>query len=160
MAQKLALRCSAAHLVMMLVLFAATPARAWGLEEAFLSCRERTSAAERLACYDAIVVRAAASAPAGGASAPVPGDSRFGIENKTLPSVLPFIETSIPGRFEGWSPGDTLLLANGQRWQIIDDSRGFLAVIDPKVRVRRGAMGSFHLEIEGTNRSPRVRRLP
>ena len=30
---------------------------------------------------------------------------------------------------------------------------------DPKVRVRRGALGTFVLEIEGTNNAPKVRRV-
>jgi hypothetical protein len=44
-------------------------------------------------------------------------------------------------------------------WRIADDSKGALWVENPKVRVRRGALGAFYLEIEGTNRSPRVQRL-
>jgi hypothetical protein len=70
------------------------------------------------------------------------------------------VDSHIPGEFRGWEAGSRIKLANGQVWEVADGSRGALApVIDPKVRVRRGVLGSFYLEIEGLNRSPRVRRV-
>lgn len=67
--------------------------------------------------------------------------------------------STIPGRFLGWKRRETITLANGQVWQISDDSSGALVSTNPNVKVRRGALGAFYLEIDGTNRSPRVRRV-
>ena len=49
--------------------------------------------------------------------------------------------------------------ANGQLWQVTDDSSAIYNLRDPKVTVRRAAMGTFVLDIEGARRLPRVRRL-
>jgi len=69
------------------------------------------------------------------------------------------IESQIPGRFEGWQPNTIIRLANGQVWQVNDGSSGTNYVDNPKVRVRHGVFSAYYLEIEGTNRSPRVTRL-
>jgi hypothetical protein len=69
------------------------------------------------------------------------------------------IQSYIPGRFEGWGPNYRIRLANGQVWQVVDDSKGILQRQDPKVTVRRGLLGSFYLDFEGDNRSPRVKRI-
>jgi hypothetical protein len=156
-------------------------AQALASNDAILRCRGLAVPAERFACYEAIVV----APPAGGAAsaqaavrpaAPVPaplppqtpaaspagtGQADFGLESRLSTAPLPpFIESTIRGRFQGWGPQDIIELANGQRWQISDDSRGVLIATDPKVKIRRGALGAFYLELEGTNRSPKVRRLP
>lgn len=141
-------------------LFLMVSGSTWADDAALLRCRELAAPAERFVCYESIVVRAPALAPVRSTTAPAPGDVQFGLENKTPQLALQSIESSIPGRFTGWVPGDTIVLANGQRWQVIDDSRGVVVVSDPKVKIRRGALGSFYLEIDGTNRSPKVRRLP
>jgi len=141
-----------------------TPALADGA--AILRCRVLIEPALRMACYEAIVVPAVGAAtptpaPATRAqsAAPTSPDS-FGLEAKNAFSSLPStIESTIPGRFLGWGPSDLITLANGQIWQVSDDSRGALVSNNPKVLVRRGALGAFYLEIAGTNRSPRVRRI-
>jgi len=141
-----------------------TPALADGA--AILSCRAVIEPAQRLACYEAIIVspaRGATPTPAprvpAPSAAPTSADS-FGLEAKKAFSSLPStIESTIPGRFMGWGPHELITLANGQVWQVSDDSRGALVSANPKVLVRRGALGAFYLEIAGTNRSPRVRRI-
>jgi len=133
---------------------------AWADDAALLRCRELAAPDERFACYEAIVVKGPALTPVRPAPAAPRPDVQFGLENKVPPPALQAIESNIRGRFEGWGPGDIIVLANGQRWQVSDDSRGAMAMTDPKVKVRRGALGSFYLEIDGTNRSPKVRRLP
>ena len=72
---------------------------------------------------------------------------------------LAAIESHIPGVFEGWRPNERIRLANGQVWQIADDSKSLIQRQSPKVTVRRGALGAFYLDIEGDNSSPRVRRV-
>jgi hypothetical protein len=137
-----------------------------------LRCRAIKDSTARLACYDALVVPSAAEKAAaaqavpqsqGAARAPAqvsPAQTpeQFGLEHKSAQSVLAAIESTIPGRFEGWGPNTLIRLANGQVWQVADDSTGMNFVENPKVRIRRGALGAFYLEIEGTNRSPRVTR--
>jgi len=141
-----------------------------------LRCRTIQDSAARLACYDALVVAPAGSQPAAAAQAkpqaaspatsqtaspakPQEAVAQFGITQKDREVPLEAIESTIPGRFEGWLPRDNIRLANGQVWQIADDSKGHHDFTNPKVRVRRGALGAYYLEIEGTNRSPRVKRV-
>jgi len=164
----------------LLLLAFATPAIAQ--DAAFLKCRAIKDSAARLACYDALPVPPAASAPAApaaataakpgtaaasastaqtGAPAALPSEpaAQFGLAQKDREKPLDAIESTIPGRFEGWGPRERFRLANGQVWQVADDSKGYHDITNPKVRVRRGALGAFYLEIEGTNRSPRVTRV-
>ena len=81
------------------------------------------------------------------------------MENRTAPGTLDAIESTIPGRFEGWDAKANIKLANGQVWQIADDSSRYVTMNDPKVKIRRGALGSFYLEFEKINHSPKVRRV-
>jgi hypothetical protein len=136
-----------------------------------LRCRAIRDSAARLACYDALEVPSVPQAqPASRAGAqPVPAQpaaqpaaqapEQFGLEHRKQAATLDAIESTIPGAFEGWRPKSNIRLANGQVWQVADDSSGVVYGSNPKVRVRRGALGAFYLEIEGTNRSPRVVRL-
>lgn len=127
-----------------------------------LRCRTLKESAARLACYDALVVPSvqgkAAAAPAAQAK-PQEKVEQFGLQQKDREVALDVIESTIAGKFEGWGPRDQIKLANGQVWQIADDSKGFHDIVNPQVRVRRGALGAYYLEIQGTNRSPRVTRL-
>lgn len=145
-----------------------------------LRCRAIKDSAARLACYDALVVpsaqgKAAATPapastsapasppPAASASAPQarPPEKveQFGLQQKDREVALDAIDSTIAGKFEGWGPRDQIKLANGQVWQIADDSKGYHDIVNPQVRVRRGALGAYYLEIQGTNRSPRVTRV-
>ena len=82
------------------------------------------------------------------------------MEEKIAATGLPpTMESHIPGHFEGWGPSARIKLANGQVWQVVDGTSAFFNRDNPKVVVRRGMMGGFFLEIENSNRSPRVRRV-
>jgi hypothetical protein len=128
-----------------------------------LRCRGLTDAAARLACYDALPLPsvAAKSAPAVNAVSPAAPQTpaQFGLESKAYKSELDLIESRIVGRFEGWSAGSRIKLANGQVWQVSDDTSRNLDMNNPKIVVRRGVLGAFYLEIEGTNHSPKVKRV-
>lgn len=142
-------------------------------DAALLRCRGIADASARLACYDALVLPATGGR--GGEAAqgkPDPPGSRadaqsprqqateqFGMERRASKDTLETIESHIPGAFEGWKPRTKIVLANGQVWQISDDSARAHYIDNPKVKIRRGALGAFYLEIEGTNSSPRVKRL-
>jgi len=118
----------------------------------------------RLACYDAIALGAAgpggaasAASAAGPSLSSAPPAARFGLP--AAPEPVERIESHIAGRFEGWRAGERIRLANGQLWQVADDSSAAYWLDSPKVVVRRGALGSYWLDVEGARRSVRVRRL-
>ena len=125
---------------------------------ALRQCRVLTDAAARLACYDALPLAApstvSATAPPLAAAAPAAAFGLLPPEEKVQE-----ITSTIPGLFDGWGPRSLIRLANGQVWQVTDDSRGVYALRDPKVRVKRASLGSFVLDIEGANLLPRVRRV-
>lgn len=129
-------------------------------------CRGITDAAARLACYDALPLPAPGAAPA----ATPPADARpaaparessllerFGLESRQPQADR--IESHIPGLFTGWDANSQIRLANGQVWRVVDGSWLHGEWSNPKVSIRRGMLGSFFLDIEGENRSPRVQRV-
>ena len=154
-------------------------------EADFLRCRGISDANARLACYDAVapavdsrdarstagrpVVQAETRAPVAAQSASVRPASQpttaqtmtdqFGMESRVAPGTLDVLESTIAGRFEGWEAKSNIKLANGQVWQIADDSSRYVTMTDPKIKIRRGALGSFYLEFEKINHSPRVKRV-
>ena len=156
-------------------LAAAVPAAQAASDESVAACRTIKDSAARLACYDALPLPAApARAPAAPALAPVPSATpggpaaappaqgeaaRFGLPATTRPQPLEALESHIEGHFSGWYPGTRIRLANGQVWQVTDGSSRFADVDNPKVTVRRGALGSFFLDIDGVNPAPRVKRI-
>lgn len=121
-------------------------------DERLLACRKIADPAQRVACYDQIPVGSAAAASPG-------GEAQFGLEARRAVDAPDVIRSRVLGAFDGWGPNQSFRLENGQIWAVTDDSRAFLDLKDPVVTVRRGALGAFYLEIEGTNRSPKVRRI-
>ena len=144
-------------------------------DAAILRCRAVTEPAARLVCYDALVVKPTANVlkpetqadktpkanvSAATASPAVQKANQFGLEEKLAnKNELDAIESQITGSFEGWTARSIIKLANGQVWQISDNSSRAHYIDNPTVRIRRGALGSFYLEIQGTNISPRVKRV-
>ena len=149
-------------------------------DAALLRCRTISDATARLGCYDALPVATVnggtAGLPANAGNLPVPtavraqastaqpapppAQAQFGLEDRAAnKNALDAIESTIPGEFEGWTGRSTFKLANGQVWQVSDDSARAHYITNPKVRIRRGALGAFYLEIQGTNYSPRVKRV-
>lgn len=127
-------------------------------------CRTISEPAGRLACYDALPVQSTEKPPAMGSGRPAPAPQappslleRFGLESRAPQADR--IESHIPGRFQGWKANSLIRLANGQVWKVVDGTWLHGEWDSPKVVVRRGMLGSFHLDIEGENRSPRVQRV-
>jgi len=120
---------------------AAGPAAAQ--EAALARCRTVTEPMARLACYDAIK----------------PAADTIGLPTPEARGDAPSVMTTIAGEFLGWVPNGQITLANGQVWRVIDGSRGVYKLSNPKVEIKRGALGSFNLDIEGTFQSPKVRRV-
>jgi hypothetical protein len=156
-------------------------------DAALLRCRALPDATARLACYDALptaagtsaapsttaataataavgataakvaTVAAPASAAAVAAAAAASAQAeRFGYERK---DELAEIVSRIPGPFSGWGPRTRFTLANGQIWQVSDESSAVYDLRDPKVTVRRATLSGFEMDIEGARRQPRVRRV-
>ncbi|MDO9094168.1 MAG: hypothetical protein Q7U99_16205 [Rubrivivax sp.] len=174
------------HLLFNRALLAATLlpglASAAASDEELLRCRALADIAARVACYDALPVgqRSAPAAPAPAAATPAataaataaatPSPKALAAQPPSAAAVAGFgmervgselseIRSRISGRFEGWTPRARLRLDNGQVWQVVDDSSGFYELPSPLVTVRRAAMGTFMMEIEGARRAPRVRRV-
>lgn len=153
-----------------------------------LQCRTLPDGPSRLACYDAIPIAGAsaaasvsaaarpaalpAAAPLPAAAAPgAPGtaapaaspEERFGLRPEVRKQVVAepdSIRTTIAGRFDGWQPGMLIRLGNGQVWRVTDDTDAVLPVMqDPPVRVVRGLMGAFFLELDGVVNRARVARV-
>jgi hypothetical protein len=137
------------------LLLAHLPGAVLADDDSLRRCRALAADAARLACYDAIALAPAAVAAAASAGA-VPA-ARFGLPEG--PDRIERVESRIEGRFEGWRPLDRFRFANGQVWQVIDGSTGVYWLDSPRVAVRRGALGSFVLEIEGVKPFVRVRRI-
>jgi hypothetical protein len=134
-----------------------------------LRCRAIPDISNRVACYDAIPLAAAApvaplakpvAAPAA-AAAPAPA-ANFGLSATQMRKTDEpnFIESTLLGRIDGWGPSTLFRLANGQIWRVSDDSAGSINEIEnPKVKITRNSLGTLFLEIEGASQAPRVRRL-
>jgi hypothetical protein len=115
-------------------------------DAALLACRTLTESAARLACYDAIPAAAR--------------DQAFGLEQKKPEAPPTAVQSTIVGTFSGWGPSTLVTLANGQVWKIVDGSQADLQpVSNPPVRIVRNMFGTMFLEIDGTNASPKVRRI-
>lgn len=133
--------------------------------EAVTNCRTIVNAAERLACYDAIapvIKQALPSTPnttQNVTTARVNAATDFGLVTPVPAAKIDKIDSSIVGRFSGWQSNSRITLANGQVWQVIDDSRGVCECDNPKVSVSRASFGTFFLEIEGKGNAPRVKRI-
>lgn len=157
---------------------AAGPALA---QDGLQRCRALTDGAARLACYDALAdaarvpapaalaapavapmaaARPAPTAMAAPAAAPVPrGEAAFGLPEAKRPDAVDAVVSSVGPSFSGWGPNSRIRLANGQVWLVIDGTSVALPEGSRKVSVKRGALSSYYLDIEGLNTSPRVRRV-
>jgi hypothetical protein len=181
---RLSLRLPGRRAVLLLALAAGFGGAALADTAAIERCRREPDSLLRLRCYDAIPLPAAAApaaspapapraaspaapaagvpAAAAGAAAPASPAAQFGMENRPQPQQakpVDSIESSIPGRVDGWVANTRFRLANGQVWEIRDGSRAAYDLRDPKVRIVRGLSGSFFMELEGASQSPRVRRV-
>jgi hypothetical protein len=148
-----------------LLALATLPALAQG--DATHRCPKLTNPAARLACYDAAFPPAqdvapaaiAPTPPSAAAAPPAAPAADFGREPR--PQPIAAIESTLDPAFDGWGPRSRIRLANGQVWRIADDSSGFVnpRPVPRKVTVRRGSFGTFIMDIEGTNQTPRVTRV-
>ncbi len=125
-----------------------------------LLCRAIADPASRVACYDAIPVAAPAKAAVAAAAADPAANFGLSATQMRKPSEPDAVESTLLGTIDGWGPGTIFRLANGQSWRVADDSSNSITEQqNPKIRITRNALGTLFMEIEGTNKAPRVRRL-
>lgn len=136
-------------------------------DAALLRCAAQSDATARLGCFDALA-RQARERQAAGPVRPVAATAAAAPDAKRTAefgkpridaSEIDVLESRIPGRFSGWGPRQRFTLANGQVWEISDDSSSFGNAQDVAVKIRRGAIGSYFMDVDGVRRSPRVRRV-
>jgi hypothetical protein len=134
-------------------------------DTAMRACRTVTESDARLNCYDKIELgTATASRPAAPAPALTPQQS-FGLPAAPLavqarPEKIDSIDSTIVGNFDGWGPATTFKLANGQRWKIVDGSEAILPNSDHQhIKIKRNFLGTLFMEVQGSNQSPKVRRV-
>jgi len=138
-------------------------AAALASETTLEQCRAIADPSARLACYDGLPL----PANAGGPTAKVESKARlpetpaqFGLSREVTPSVdLASIESTIPGHFDGWYPRRRVRLANGQVWQVAEETTRLYELDNPKVTIRRGVLGAYYLNLSVDNRSIRVNRV-
>lgn len=129
-------------------------------------CRLIADTGKRLACYDGLIPAPwgtpVSPVEAGGGSGSVPVvtdvNARFGLPQASS-DVLQVLDSHIPGHFSGWRAGTQIRLANNQVWVIADGSEASYDLSNPRIKLRRGMLGSFFLEIEGVAATPKVRRI-
>lgn len=175
------------HLGLLPLLLGALASSASGQDTSLQRCRVIADTTARLACYDALAdaarvpvpparpaAPAAVAAPAPVAAtakataAPVQaaavapartGEAAFGLPETRQPDRVESVESMLSASFSGWGPNSRIRLSNGQVWQVVDGTSVVLPEGARKVAVKRGALGSFYLDIEGLKTSPRVRRV-
>lgn len=130
-------------------------------DTAMRACRSVPDSAARLTCYDRIELSATPAALAAPALTP---QQAFGLAPAAMavqvPAKIDAIESSIVGPFAGWGPNTRFKLANGQVWRVIDGSEATLTpTTNAHVTIKRNFIGTIFLQIEGTNNSPKVRRV-
>ena len=153
-------------------------------DSAFARCRGIADTANRLACYDAADKRHAGR-HAGATDRRAEGGARktfvstadrapstpaapqqqaaaqsFGMENRAPEVELPTtMQSTIPGHFEGWGRKRASRSPTGRCGRSPTTATHTSTWKIRKVVIRRGMMGGFFLEVENSNRSPRVRRV-
>ena len=148
-------------------------------DDRLLACGANEKAAERLACFDALVADLTPSASERSAAAPaatattattaadvMPGqqstaeaeEAQFGVEhhqsNKST-SEISAVVTALDRNAVG---GLVLTLDNDQIWQQSDRVR-IQVPVGTRVIISRGAMSAFYLRIDGSSRRVRFARV-
>lgn len=152
------LACYDALLPPRLATTATTPAQT--APAAATSANTGTASVPALPALPATPATVAAAPATANVTATAQLERQFGLEDRRAQEErAQRIQSRIVGRFDGWGPKDKLSLANGQVWQIQDDSVAAYNLNAPAVQIERGAFGSFFMRIEGVAQVPKVRRV-
>lgn len=70
------------------------------------------------------------------------------------------IVSTLPGEFRGFGKGRRYVLANQQEWLQTDDATlSGVRRTDPEVTITPGLMGSWYLQVKGSNTRTKVQRI-
>jgi len=150
---------------------------AFAQDTALLRCADIANRDARLDCFDALAAKARAAQAAG--ATPLAQAENFGRDSlpaspkapaappsaqsaeapRAAEAVIDSVTSQIDGIVEGWGPGTVFTLANGQRWQVSDGSRAEIYLKSPKVKIKHAVLGGYVIEIEGTNKTAKVKRF-
>lgn len=83
---------------------------------------------------------------------------RRGFENLDMKNADDVV-ARIEGEFTGWTGKTVFALNNGQIWQQIEPSTFSARASNPRVTIERGLIGGWLLQVEGYNRTVRVKRI-
>ncbi len=72
---------------------------------------------------------------------------------------LESIQATVVGTFNGWKKDAIIELSNGQKWKVIGRSAGYVDLQNPEVKITRGFLDSYYMEIEGLNAKGKVKRI-
>lgn len=138
------------------------------LADQLAKCRTIADAPKRLACFDEIAGPPAGSAQWGApvaqskSAAPPPegatgsAEQNFGLRDAAASAL----QSRIQGSFSGWKPRQRLRLTNGQLWEITDGTSGhYLTMHEPQVKIVKGVLSGFYMDIEGVTQRLTVRRI-
>ena len=140
-------------------------------QDGLAKCRAITDTAARLACYDALPLPSTGRAketpqefgrPPQAAQPPARAQEtpqQFGNPPASRPIPLDEIQARVVGHFGGWQLNGRVRLDNGQVWQFTEDNARFYSLENPKIVIRRGLLDVYYFNVEGDNRSVRVRHL-
>lgn len=93
------------------------------------------------------------------------GEDAFGNETRTQKVVTQIqkapteLRSRIVGEFFGWSGSTQFVLENGQVWRQAEASEFPVHLQSPAVVIRKGALGTYFLSIEGYGSRVKVRRV-
>jgi hypothetical protein len=124
-------------------------------DDAILRLPRNHEASARLACYDAIVVQTSEE-KARQTEVSSTRTIRLEAQDKSAPEA---IESTIPGHFDGWPPARALLSPTARSGGSATAAPASTTSTIRKSGSAAAIFGVFYLEIEGTNRSPRVVRV-
>ena len=95
----------------------------------------------------------AAPVAAAGPEAPAGDNARFGIEQVERKAESPdVLESRLVGDYEGWFGNTRFELENGQVWRQVQSGKArYRGPPNPKVWIRKRAVGSYRLQVEGSN---------
>jgi hypothetical protein len=139
------------------------------------ACLQITGMLQRLACYDGVaravspvtVPRGAPRAATTFAPAPAPPVAAAGLGSERLPRLASAAPKTPQQMIAGVASVSydgrgrfTIALDNGQIWRQLDGDTALLkGTRFPAVRISRGALGSYDLNVVGRNASYRVSRV-
>lgn len=131
-------------------------------EASFAQCAAVGDPTARLACYDALAGRAAATVPPAPApaAAPAPSAADFG-KPTPEPKTVESLRARIVGTFREWQPGTVFKLDNGQTWRVTGEESRYYPHLpeNPEVVITRTFFGGYVMEFRDVNGKVKVKRV-